>query len=110
MLDEFSGSKVFLKVDLRSGYHQICMREGDEWKTAFKTKYGLDEWQVTPFGCVNSPSTFMRLMSEVLRPFLGKFVVVNLDNILVYNSIKDAHLNHLQKLFEVLRAKTLWQD
>jgi len=109
-LDELHGANIFSKIDLKSGYHQIRMKEGDEWKISSKTKFMLYEWLAMPFGLTNAPSTFLRLMNHVLREFIGNFVVVYFNDILVYSRDVDDYLGHLRQVLLILRKHTLFAN
>ena len=107
LFDQMAGATIFSKIDHRSGYHQVRIQPGDEWKTTFKIKDGLFEWNVMPFGLSNAPSTFQGLMNKVLHPFIGRFVVY-FDDILVYNRSRPDHLHHLREVCTALHREKLY--
>ena len=102
------GSRVYSKIDLRLGYHQLRVRENDVSKTAFKTRYGHYEFLVMPFGLTNAPAAFMDLMNRVFSPYLDKFVIVFIDHILVYSGSPEEHAKHLRTVLQILRERQLY--
>ena len=108
LFDQLSGAKVFSKIDLRSGYHQIRIRHEDVPKTAFTTQYGLYEYLVMSFCLTNAPAHFMYLMNSVFMPELDKFVVVFIDDILIYSKTKEDHAEHLRIVLTRLREHQLY--
>ncbi|GJW86199.1 putative reverse transcriptase domain-containing protein [Tanacetum coccineum] len=108
LFDQLQGSSVYSKIDLRSGYHQLRVREEDIPKTAFRTRYGHYEFQVMPFGLTNAPAVFMDLMNRVCKPYLDKFVIVFIDDILIYSKNKQEHEEHLKQILELLKKEELY--
>jgi hypothetical protein len=107
LLDQIGNARVLSKIDLASGFWQVRLTEQAVPKTAFNTIWGKYEWLAMPFGLCNAPATFQTLMNEALRPFLGKFVIVYLDDVLIFSKTKEEHYEHLEKVLEVLRRERL---
>nr|KYP57151.1 Transposon Ty3-I Gag-Pol polyprotein [Cajanus cajan] len=107
-MDQLRGASVFSKIDLRTGYHQIRVRESDIPKTAFRTRYDHYEYVVMPFGVTNAPAVYMDYMNRIFLPFLDKFVVVFIDDILIYSRTPEEHGEHLRTVLEILKAKQLY--
>ncbi|GKB43617.1 putative reverse transcriptase domain-containing protein [Tanacetum coccineum] len=108
LFDQLQGSSVYSKIDLRSGYHQLRVKDEDIPKTAFRTRHGHYEFQVMPFGLTNTPAVFMDLMNRMCKPYLDKFVIVFIDDILIYSRNKEEHANHLRIILELLRKEKLY--
>ncbi|GKD21879.1 putative reverse transcriptase domain-containing protein [Tanacetum coccineum] len=107
LFDQIQGSSVYSKIDLRSGYHQLRVREQDVLKMAFRTRYGYYKFQVMPFGLTNAPAVFMDLMNQVCKPYLDKFVIVFIDDILIYSKNEKEHEEHLKTILELLKKEEL---
>jgi hypothetical protein len=108
LVDQMRGIRVFLKIDLRSGYHQMKIRPSDIPKTAFSTRYGLYEFTVMSFGLTNAPAYFMNLMKKVFMEYLDRFVVVFIDDILIYSKSESDHEEHLRLVLQKLRDNQLY--
>ena len=108
LFNQLSGAKVFSKIDLRTGYHQLKIKKEDIPKTAFTTRYGLYEYTVMSFGLTNAPAFFMHMMNKVFMEFLDKFVVVFIDDILIYSKSDEEHKEHLCLVLEKLREHQLY--
>nr|GEZ61088.1 putative reverse transcriptase domain-containing protein [Tanacetum cinerariifolium] len=108
LFDQLQGSSVYSKIDLRSGYHQLCIREEDIPITTFRTRYGHYEFQVMPFGLTNAPVVFMDLMNHVCKPYLDKFMIVFIDDILIYSKNKEEHGEHLKTILKLLKDEKLY--
>lgn len=107
MLDLLSDASIFTKIDLLSKYHQIRSHPSDKWKATFKVKDGLFKWLVMPFGLTKASSTFMRVMTQAFKPFLGKFLIVYFDDILIFSQCLQDHLDHIKQVLKTLKMEKL---
>ena len=103
LFDQLGRVRYFMKLGLRLGYYQVRNAEGDELKTTYVTRYRSYEFLVMPFGLTNAATTFCMLMNKIFHPYLDKFIVVYLDDIIVYNNTLEEHVEHLRKVFTLLR-------
>ncbi|GJT97359.1 putative reverse transcriptase domain-containing protein [Tanacetum coccineum] len=108
LFDQLQGLSVYSKIDLRSGYHQLRVWDEDILKTTFRTRYIHYEFHVMSFGLTNAPAVFMDLMNRVCKPYLDKFVIVFIDDILIYSRNKEEHADHLRIILELLKKEKLY--
>lgn len=108
LMDQLVGARVFSKIDLRSGYHQIEVKDEDIQKTTFRTRYGHYEYSMMPFGVTSTPGVFMEYMNRIFHAYLGRFVVVFIDDILIYSKSEEEHAEHLRIVLQVLKEKKLY--
>ena len=108
LFDQLQGASYFSKIDLRTGYRQLRIKEEDIPKTMFRTRYGLYEFLVVPFGLTNAPAAFMDMMNRTFRLCLDQFVVVFVDDILIYSNTKEDHVRHLRITLQILRDNSLY--
>jgi len=108
LMDQLVGARVFCKIDLRSGYHQIKVKDEDMQKMAFRTRYGHYEYTVMPFGVTNALGVFMEYMNPIFHAYLDRFLVVFIDDILVYSKTEEEHVEHLKIVLQVLKEKKLY--
>jgi len=107
LMDQLVGAHVFSEIDLRSGYHQIKVKDEDMQKTAFRTRYGHYEYKVMPFGVNKAPGVFMEYMNRIFHAYMDKFVVVFIDDILIYSKNEEEHAEHLKIVLQMLKEKKL---
>lgn len=108
LLDKIAGSKIFTKIDLRGAYNLVRIKKGDEWKTAFRTKYGLYEYLVMPFGLTNAPAVFQRMMNSIFSDMLDVFLVVYLDDMLIFSPDEQSHIRHVRAVLQRLKHNKLF--